>query len=55
MLILIFSILFIIFIIIGLRTDWFACFHKWEYISEYGWTYQQKRCKKCDKLKIVSQ
>ena len=33
----------------------FGCFHEWEYLREWGITYQQKRCKKCGKLKIVSQ
>lgn len=31
------------------------CQHDWEYIGDWGITYQQKRCKICKKLKIVDQ
>lgn len=31
------------------------CRHEWEYLGEHGITFQQKKCKKCNKLKIVSQ
>jgi len=33
----------------------FGCFHKWEFVREVGITYQQMRCKKCGKLKIIDQ
>ena len=33
------------------------CFlsHDWEYLGDWGTTYQQKRCRRCGKLKIVDQ
>lgn len=31
------------------------CQHDWEYLGEWGITYQQKKCRKCGKLKIVDQ
>jgi hypothetical protein len=45
----------LIIVILGLRTDWFTCFHKWVYVGTFGITYQQKKCRKCNKLKIVNQ
>jgi len=33
----------------------FGCFHDWEYLGGWGRTYQQKKCRKCGKLKIISQ
>lgn len=29
--------------------------HNWEYLGEFGFVYQQKRCKICGRLKIVNQ
>lgn len=29
--------------------------HEWEYLGKWGISLQQKRCKICNKLKIVSQ
>lgn len=46
----------VVFILImGLITDWFNCWHTWEYVGTFGITFQQKKCKKCGKLKIVNQ
>lgn len=47
--------LVVIIVVLGFRTSGFTCFHKWEYIGNWGITYQQKKCKKCNKLKIISQ
>ena len=30
-------------------------FHDWEYLGSWGITFQKKKCKKCNKLKIIDQ
>lgn len=37
------------------RKCWWWFFHDWEFLREYGFTYQQLKCKKCGRLKITRQ
>ena len=34
---------------------WWIFNHSWEYLGNWGILYQQKKCTKCGKLKIVGQ
>jgi hypothetical protein len=37
------------------RTSFFVCWHKWEFMKEYGFTYMKLKCKRCGRLKVKSQ
>jgi hypothetical protein len=38
-----------------IKKCWWIFNHDWEYLGVWGLTKQQKKCKKCGKLKIVNQ
>lgn len=34
---------------------WWIFGHDWEWLGQWGLTYQQAKCRKCGKLKVVPQ